>query len=169
MPPLASSSNNSSVQRLKARAGVLLVDNNQLLLMRQNDKPFWVFPGGTLEAHETLAECAVRELLEETGLAVTLHGLAAVTELLQPERQVIDTFFWAGLAVGSPEPPSEWEAAFPDGYPENINAIQWFSVEEALQLSILPKPVAKRLVKVWALGQHTTYPNWGYLPGEGLA
>lgn len=143
---------------LKARAGVILFHENRMLLMKQNGKPFWVFPGGTLEPDETLAECAVRELKEEADLSIELTGLAAFTELLQAHRHVMDVFFWGRLVGDSP--PLSWQAP----HPENIDAIAWVALEEAMKSSIMPPAVAKRVVKAWALNQQDTSPNWGYLP-----
>ncbi len=42
-----------------------------VLLIERKNEPFkgkWAFPGGFLEEDETLLECSIRELYEETGL-----------------------------------------------------------------------------------------------------
>lgn len=46
-------------------------DRLNILLIRRDREPFsgcWALPGGRLESNETLDQCALRELLEETGL-----------------------------------------------------------------------------------------------------
>ena len=58
---------------------VALVREQSVLLIKRSYEPFrnlWTFPGGGIEANETAAECAVREVYEEVGLRVrTLHSL----------------------------------------------------------------------------------------------
>ena len=51
--------------------GVIIVDSDQLLMIRRGHGPAagdWSIPGGHVERGETLAEAVVRELREETGL-----------------------------------------------------------------------------------------------------
>lgn len=43
-------------------------DHGKLLLLRHAGTGRWTLPGGSMELGETFAECAHRELLEETGL-----------------------------------------------------------------------------------------------------
>ena len=42
--------------------------NNELLLNLRSDTNTWGIPGGSKELYETLEECAIRELKEETNL-----------------------------------------------------------------------------------------------------
>ena len=62
-----------NVVRPTIGVGVLVWREKQLLLgKRLADKQdiCWQFPGGHLENNESVIECAVRELREETGLKV---------------------------------------------------------------------------------------------------
>ncbi|WP_308190941.1 NUDIX hydrolase [Pseudonocardia terrae] len=43
-----------------------------LVVQRRDGEPPWVFPGGKVEAGETPSEAARREVLEETGVEVTV-------------------------------------------------------------------------------------------------
>jgi 8-oxo-dGTP pyrophosphatase MutT (NUDIX family) len=60
-------------------AGVLAVDaQGRLLLQRRRDTGQWAIPMGKQEIGETVAQCAVRETLEETGVTVEVTGLLGI-------------------------------------------------------------------------------------------
>jgi len=53
---------------------VYALRDGQVLMMQRSKQPNlgqWTAPGGKVELHESPAECAVRELAEETGLLAT--------------------------------------------------------------------------------------------------
>jgi 8-oxo-dGTP pyrophosphatase MutT (NUDIX family) len=52
---------------------VLRDEDGRVLLIKRSDNGLWGLPAGTIELNETVRECAIREVLEETGLAV--HAL----------------------------------------------------------------------------------------------
>jgi 8-oxo-dGTP pyrophosphatase MutT (NUDIX family) len=60
-------------------AGVLAVDGaGRLLLQRRRDTGQWAIPMGKQELGETVAQCAIRETAEETGVTVEVTGLLGV-------------------------------------------------------------------------------------------
>ena len=60
-------------------AGVLALDGRgRVLLQRRRDTGQWAIPMGKQELGETVAECAVRETLEETGVTVEVTGLLGI-------------------------------------------------------------------------------------------
>lgn len=50
----------------------------RVLLTRRTDNGQWCMPGGAMEAGESLAECCIREVWEETGLSVRIVRLVGV-------------------------------------------------------------------------------------------
>lgn len=53
----------------------LVLDGDQVLLVRAHGQSRWHLPGGAIKRDETLAECARRETLEETGCQVEIDRL----------------------------------------------------------------------------------------------
>lgn len=63
--------------------GVLVRQNNKILLGKRRGSHgagTWAPPGGHLEKWETVAQCAAREVIEETGLIISYAGIGSVTE-----------------------------------------------------------------------------------------
>jgi 8-oxo-dGTP diphosphatase len=62
------------------RAQVVLVRDGRVLMVRHAHagRAYWVLPGGAVEPGEDVADAAVREVLEETGLSIALERLLFV-------------------------------------------------------------------------------------------
>jgi 8-oxo-dGTP diphosphatase len=77
---------------------VVLQKHAVLLLHHTRDGPDdWVLPGGTPREDESLAACARRELLEETGVSADPTEVALIVESAVPgsARRLLDIMFLA--------------------------------------------------------------------------
>jgi ADP-ribose pyrophosphatase YjhB (NUDIX family) len=50
----------------------------RILMIRRTDNDLYAIPGGALELGETLTQTVQREVMEETGIAVTVSGMIGV-------------------------------------------------------------------------------------------
>lgn len=74
-------------------ADCVVITNEQqpkVLLIQRGNEPFkgcWAFSGGFMDMDETTEHCAVRELKEETGLAVSdLHQIGTYSKIDRDPR-----------------------------------------------------------------------------------
>jgi 8-oxo-dGTP pyrophosphatase MutT (NUDIX family) len=53
-------------------------DHDRLLLIRRTDNGLWAIPGGAQDVGEYIAETAVRETREESGIDVEVTGIVGI-------------------------------------------------------------------------------------------
>ncbi len=53
-------------------------EHGRVLMQRRSDSGNWSLPGGIMDIGETLGQCVVREVKEETGLDIELTGLLGI-------------------------------------------------------------------------------------------
>ena len=98
-----------------------------------NSKAFasaWCLVGGFLESgKESLAECAARELQEETGISASPEQMKLVTLQSNPGRDprgvIVDTVWSCRLA-------QQVDATAAD----DVQAVRWLSLQEALAMDL---------------------------------
>ena len=69
--------------------GAVIFRGEEVLLVRRGQEPAlgsWTLPGGVVELGESLKDAIVREVQEETGLAVEVLGITAVLERVFRDR-----------------------------------------------------------------------------------
>ena len=94
-------------------AGALIVQNGAVLLQRRSDNGFWGLPGGLLELEETYEQAALREVREETGLAVRLTAFLGMFHNYEmvwssgDRAHTIGAYYTAEIVSGVPQTDEE--------------------------------------------------------------
>lgn len=88
----------------------------------------WGFPKGKQDPGETLAECAVRETLEEAGFKVKLGRKLGVISYTLPSGENKEVHYWASAVSAKAVKKSKFS---PNG---EIASIDWVSAKKALGL-----------------------------------
>ena len=85
-------------------AGVIIVEDNRVLLVRRKHAPGagdWCLPSGFVEWDESAEQCAIRETKEETNLEVAITKLFGVFPAGDhPEYKILVVFYYARVCGG---------------------------------------------------------------------
>ena len=86
----------------KIRVTAILIEDNKILLVKQEVTPDrnWSLPGGTLETGESLENCIVREMEEETGLKISVDKLLYIADRINDKMHVLHITFLVNRISG---------------------------------------------------------------------
>ena len=121
---------------LPAAFAIVRNDGGQILLVRRADDGYWELPGGRIEVGESASAAVVREVAEETGVTITVTGLAGVYSdpghvLAYPHEdgiyQQLAVCFRAFTPVHNTQPDHD-----------ETSGAAWFDPEQATQLVMHP-------------------------------
>ena len=98
-------------------------DNIQVLLIRHLNGGHWAFPKGHVEKGETEEQTALREVLEETGLAVELDNRYRQVVSYSPKKDVVKNVVYFVATASSDAATVAQE--------EEISQIVWVDMHKA--------------------------------------
>lgn len=70
----------------RSSAALILRDGDMVLMVKDNYKDFWTFPGGVIDAGESPFIAALRETHEEVGIDVALSDARFMSVSYVPEK-----------------------------------------------------------------------------------
>lgn len=115
-------------------------NKREVMLIKRKNEPFagkWAFPGGFLDEDETLLQCAIRELQEETEIQLT--GLKFLCMADKPDRdprgRVISAIYYIVL--------NEKPLAIAN---DDAQDVQWFNIEQLPPLAFDHNEIIKRAI-----------------------
>ena len=117
----------------KVGIGVIVAKDGKVLLGKRigaHGAHSWSFPGGHLEFNEEIEACAIREVLEETGIKIkNLKRTAFTNDIFNPEGKHYITIF----VLAEPE-----TSEVRNMEPEKCECWQWFDWSSLPQPLFLP-------------------------------
>ena len=119
--------------------GVLAVvlRGERALVVRRANPPMpgrWGFPGGVLELGETIAQGAMRELLEETGVTAEAAGPLTVIDTIDRDREDRVRYHYTLVAVIG-----HWQSG--EGAPgDDADEVAWLTRAEIVEQGLLTAP-----------------------------
>lgn len=128
-----------------AVAVAIINDRKELLMLHRKDNKKWTMPGGTMEFGESMTDCALREVKEESGLNVEI-------------KDIIGTYTDPNIRVGYSDGEVRQEFTIVyygevQGYDvkldEESNNYVWVSFDQVLELPLADSQ-RRRLIDVMA-------------------
>jgi 8-oxo-dGTP diphosphatase len=125
--------------------GVLavVIRGERVLVVRRANPPMsgrWGFPGGVLELGETVAQGAMRELLEETGVTAEAAGPLTVIDTIDRDEEGRVRYHYTLVAVIG-----RWHSG--DGVPgDDADEVAWLSRAEIIERNLPTAPALLPLI-----------------------
>jgi len=136
------------------RAAAIIIDQNSVALIQRDraGQRYFVFPGGQVEAGETIEEAAIREVAEEIGLRVTLCGLVAVVAFRGQAQ-----YYYRAVVTGGHFGPGngpEWQE-LPSAERGTYTPV-WINLADLPHLPVYPAAVATLVHQIGETGWPVT-------------
>lgn len=115
-------------QLVQAAGGVVVDSAGRMLLVHRPRYDDWSFPKGKQDPGETVEDCALREVHEETGYSCELLDLVATVRYVDHRGRDKEVRYWRMAPLsGGFEPNDE------------VDEIRWLPPGEAAQLLTYPR------------------------------
>ena len=133
-----------------AAGGIVMNPNQEILWIFR--RGFWDLPKGKLDPNETIEACAIREVMEETGISHLILGKLIFTTTYQYHdkylnKEVKKTTYWYAMTTD----------LIQEGIPqteEDIEAIAWVKKEDIAPYLANTYDTIKAVMEVFLTSKH---------------
>jgi 8-oxo-dGTP diphosphatase len=140
---------------MRNRAGIVLIEDNQLALIERykQGRHYFSFPGGGVDEGETDEQAAIREAWEELGIRVEVLQKAAEVVRENKRKQIyflvkqVGGEFGTGTGEEYDEPNPERGTYHP----------MWMPMDEILNQNVVPHELAELVVRSHREGWSDTF------------
>lgn len=111
----------------RAGVGAIVWRGEELLLIRRGQPPRageWSIPGGGQELGETVAEAAIREVFEETGIEITVTDVVTVVDMIERDADGRVRYHYVLVDVNA-----EWVSSEPKAATDAVD-VCWSRLEQ---------------------------------------
>ena len=124
----------------------IITHENNILLVKNINVSYWLFPGGMMDAGENPEQCLLRELKEELNLSELNIGYKLVEYTSNREGKK-DTIYIFIIKLISPVFQRQWE----------LEDAQWFDLDN---LPSNMSPAGLRRIKEYRAGDQNVLAEW---------
>jgi 8-oxo-dGTP diphosphatase len=120
-----------------------VIRGERALIVRRSNPPMpgrWGFPGGVLELGETVAQGAMRELLEETGVIAEAAGPLTVIDTIDRDEEGRVRYHYTLVAVIGHWQSGEGVAA------DDADEVAWLTRAEIIEQNLPTAPALLPLI-----------------------
>lgn len=134
--------------KIAVRPSVIVIKDRKVLCVRSKykDEEYFLFPGGGPEKGETLEDCAIREVFEETNIKVRITKLLYTNDYIANREEDLRclNIFFLGEIIEDREIHNDNDPCKHKGI---IKDVVWIPLEDFEKIDFRPKELAKRLKK----------------------
>lgn len=133
-------------RNFKFRVNGILMHNDEVLVVKMENNPFYCLPGGHVKFGEDTKSAVIREIKEETGYDSQINKLVAIIEnffVRNNGKKVHELSFYYSLNIDDKEIINDKEYEIID---EEINHhFKWIPLEELENIDFRPQELKEKI------------------------
>lgn len=133
----------------KFRVNGILMHNDEVLVVKMENNPFYCLPGGHVQMGEDSENAVIREIKEETGYDTHINKLISTTEnffVRKNGKKIHELGFYYLLNLDDKEKIKNKEYEMKEDNEENINLhFKWIPIKELENINFRPQELKDKI------------------------